>query len=299
MWDGAVPMRREAALVVALLAGPAGAEPVPADCAALTALVAGVVDGDLVAPPAAMRDGWCVLDGARSSGGDVRVSAEELRVRGEVLGERLVALEIEGEGLRVAPALNNRDMPDWLRDLVRLQSAELRLALRRDEAGDLLRVERGHLGLSGGAELVVWGEIAGADLAVSSLLAGRVSRLHLEWLNDGRTLRPVLEALGAQLEPGATGTEAVLAARAALNGAVSAVPETVLGEANAGALEAVIQALPQGRGRLVLDVASDTGIGAAQLGMLALADDPTGPEALARVFRGARVSVAWTPGLAP
>ena len=187
----------------------------------------------------------------------------------------------------------------FLRDLLRLQSAEVHLALRRDEAGDLVRVERGHLGLSGGGELIVTGEIAGAELAASSVLTGRVSRLHLEWLNDGRTLRPLLEVWGQGLEAGATGTKAVMAARAALQGAVSAVPGTSLGETDAKAVEAVIQALPQGRGRVSVDVASDSGIGAAQLAVLAMADDPTGPEALARFFKGTRVSVAWTPGLAP
>ena len=295
-------MRLESVLALALLAGPAGAETVvvPAGCAKLTVVVETVVGVDLTVAPAASQDGWCVLDGARSTGdAAVRVSADTLRLRGEVVEDRLVALEVEGAGLRVAPALNNRDMPDWLRDLVRLQSAELHLALRRDEAGDLLRVERGHLGLSGGAELIVTGDLAGAELASASVLTGRVSSLHLEWLNDGRSLRPLLEVWGQGLEPGATGTKAVMAARAALQGAVSAVAATTLGDADAEAVAAVIQALPQGRGRVIVDVASDSGIGAAQLGVLAMADDPMSPEALARFMQGTRVSVSWTPGLAP
>lgn len=301
MSAGPMPMRRSAALVMALLAGPVGAGPVavPADCAELAALIEGVVGSGLTVPPSAAKDGWCVLDGARSFGGEVRVSAEVLRVRGEVLEDRLVALEVEGAGLRVAPALNNRDMAGWLRDLMRLQSADLQLTLRRDEAQDVLRIERGFLGLSGGGELDVTGTVAGADLSASSLLIGRVTTLTVEWLNDGRTLRPLLEAMGGRLQPGATGTEAVLAARAALQGAVAAVPVAALAEGDAEAAEAVIAALPQGRGRVTVGVASDGGIGAAQLGLLALAEDPTGPESLARFFAGSRVTVAWAPGLSP
>ena len=285
-------------VVLALLAGPAAAE--TAECAALIAAVEGATGLGLTAPPAGMEDGWCVLDGARSSGeGSVRVTVERLRLRGEAAGDELVALEILGEGLRVSPSLSDRDMPGWLRDFLRLQTAKVDLALRRDEAGDQLLLERGRLGLSGGSELVVIGEVAGAELSAASLLTGRVTRLAAEWKNDGRTLRPLLEAMGAQLEPGATGTKAVLAARAALSGVIETVPEGSLPEESADALNAFIAALPQGRGRLRVTVASDAGIGMAQLGMLALSDDPLGPQALARLFADVAVGADWAPGIAP
>lgn len=290
-------MRLKLGLALALLAGPVGSETVPAACGDLVALVSGLV-GDLVVPPQAARDGWCVLDGARSSG-EVRVSAEALRVRGEMLDGRLVALEVAGEGLRVAPALNNRDMPGWLRDLLRLQAADVRVSLRRDDEVDLLRLERGQVWPSGGGELLVKGEVAGAELSAASVLTGRVTQLYLEWQNEGRLVRPVLEAWGERLKPGATGTEAVLAARAALLGLVEAMPAGSLLDGMPEGVEAFIAALPQGRGRLLVMAGSDDGFGLAQLGLLALADDPTGSEALARVFKGTRISVAWTPGLAP
>jgi hypothetical protein len=294
-----MPMRLEVGLILALaLAQPVVAE--PAGCPTLTAALEGATGLALTAPPAPDVAGWCVLDGVRSSGdGDVRVSAETLRLRGEAAGDALVALEVEGSGLRIAPALNNRDMPDWQRDLLRLQSAELRLALRRDEAGDRLLVERARLALSGGGELVVTGEIAGADLAVVSLLAGRLTRLQVRWKNDGRTLRPVMEALGAEVQPGTGGTEAVLAARRALLGLVAALPVGSVDEDGRDALTAFIEALPQGRGTLDLDLASETGIGAAQLGLLLLSDDPAGPKALQRALGAARLNIGWTPGIAP
>lgn len=285
------------ALLALALAGPVLAE-TAADCAALVDAVETFTGLDLNAPPADTQDGWCVLDGARLTGeGAPQVSVERLRVAGTEADGELLSLEIEGTGLRVRPALNDRDMPGWLRDLLRLQSAEIHLLLRRDEAADRLVLEGGRLGLSGGSALILTGEVAGAHLSAPSMLTGRVTALHLDWKNDGRTLRPVMEALGTEVDPRATGTQAVLAARGALLGVADAVPESSLPEADAEALAAFIAALPQGRGRLVLDFASETGIGAAKLGLLALADDPTSPEALARLFDGARISAGWAPGI--
>lgn len=284
--------------LVLLLAGPVAAE--PASCDRLGAVLASVTGLDLTAPPAGTRDGWCVLDGARSLGNEgLRVSVERLRLRGETSADRLLALEVEGEGLRVAPALGDREMPDWLRDLLRLQTADLRLTLRRDDAGDLLSLDAGQLWLSGGGELLVKGTVAGAELSASGLMTGRLTQLHLEWQNDGRTLRPILEAWGARLEPGATGTEAVLAARQRLEDIVAAMPGGSLADGSPDAVESFIAALPQGRGRLRLVAGSDTGIGAAELGLLALSEDPSGPKALARFLAGTRSRVAWSPGLDP
>lgn len=292
-------MRLRAGMLLVLLAGPLGAEPA-ADCAGLVGLVEAATGSSLTAPPAAMDGDWCVLDGAHSTGDEaVRVSVERLRIRGETAGDALLALEIVAEGVRVTPPLNDRDMAGWLRDLLRLQTASVHLALRRDAAGDRLLVEAGRLSLSGGSELILTAEIAGAGLSVASLPAGRVTGLHLEWKNEGRTLRPVLEAMGARLEPGATGTQAVLASRAALTGGIAALPGASLPDDAAEALAGFVTALPQGRGRLVLDLAAEPGIGAVDLGLLALAEEPMAPEALARLFRGAQIGAVWTPGMAP
>lgn len=294
-------MRLKVGLVLATLAVPVGAQtvPEPASCAGLEKLVEAATGLDLIAPAAASPDGWCVMDGTRSALGEVRVSAERLRLRGATLDAGLVALEIEAAGLRVAPALNNRHMPDWVRDLLQLQSADLQLALRRDEAGDRLLVERIHLVMSGGGELYLTGEVAGAELAMASLMTGHLTRLQVEWQNDGRTLRPVIEALGAEVQSGAQGTEAVLAARQALQDLIAALPADSLPDDGRTALHAFVEALPQGRGRLAVDVVSDRGIGAAQLGLIAMSDDPTGSATLQRVFAGTKVSAHWSPGLAP
>ena len=293
-----MPMRLSLGMMLALgLAGPVAAE-TAADCDIVVETLESFTGLDLSAPPAGIQDGWCVLDGARLTGeGAPQVSVERLRVAGTVAEDELLSLEIEGAGLRVRPALNDREMPGWLRDLLRLQSADFHLLLRRDEAADRLVLDGGRLDLSGGSALVLTGEVAGAHLSAASVLTGRVTALHLDWKNDGRTLRPVMEALGTEVDPRATGTQAVLAARGALLEVTEAMPDGNLPEADAEALAAFIAALPQGRGRLVLDFASDAGIGAAQLGLLALSDDPTSPEVLARLFDEARISALWEPGL--
>jgi hypothetical protein len=72
----------------------------------------------------------------------------------------------------------------------------------------------------------------------------------------------------------------------------------MVGETGRKALAQVIDALPQGRGRLILEVRSQSGIGAAELAVAAFADDPLGPGALGRLFTGAELAVGWQPGLA-
>lgn len=281
------------------LAGSVGAE-TAADCAVLVGAVEGLTGLSLSAPPSGTDAGWCVLDGARLTGdGAPRITLQRLRIMGEVEGEELRSLEIAGEGLRIAPMLNDDEMPAWLRDLLRLQTADLRLELLHDAAAGRLVLRDGHLGLSQGSELTLMAEIAGGGLSVPSILSGRLTSLHLEWKNDGRTLRPVLEALGQRLEPGATGLAALDAARTGAQGVVRAMPTGSLAAGAAEALDRLVGALPQGRGRLVLDFASEAGIGAAQLGLLALAENPASPEALARLFAGSRISADWAPGLAP
>ena len=292
-------MRLEWGFVLALLAGPVAGE-TAADCETLVQAVESLTGFGLTAPPAAPEDGWCVLDDARMAGDQApQVTATRLRLTGTQAEGALMSLEIDGAGLRMRPALNDRDMPGWLRELLRLQSAEVHLRIWRDKAADRLVLEGGRIALSGGGELVLAAEIAGASLSSASILTGRLTALHLEWQNDGRTLRPGMEALGAGIRPAASGTGAVLAARDALLAVVKAVPDASLPDDAADALARFIAALPQGRGRLVLDLAAEAGIGAVELGLLALSDDPAGPEALGRLMAGTVLTADWQPGLAP
>ncbi|MFN3578295.1 MAG: hypothetical protein ACK4TJ_15105, partial [Tabrizicola sp.] len=128
-------MRLRLALVLALAAGPAAAE-TPVPCARLPDVLREVSGLTVSAPPAAMQGGWCVLDRARLTGAAVpTVSAGKLRARAGTEGAEVVSLEVEGQGLRLAAGLQERDLPGWLRELLRLQTADLRLALRRDLAG--------------------------------------------------------------------------------------------------------------------------------------------------------------------
>lgn len=292
-------MRLRLGLTLALaMAQPVTGE--PAGCPMLVDWLKQASGLIITAPPAPDVDGWCVLDGVRTTvDGAVRVSADRLRLRGETVDGGLAGLEIKGKGVRLAPALNNRDMPDWLRDLVRLQSADLHLAVQRDAARDVLVVQTVQLRLSGGSEILVMGEVAGGDLGASSLLTARLTKLSVEWQNDGRLLAPILEAWGRGLEPGSSGPKALRAARSAIEDVVAALPEGTVTNGLPEGMDGFIAALPHGRGRLMLTASSQNGIGAAQLGLLALSEDPTAPAVLARFLSGTQVGLSWTPGLLP
>lgn len=281
-----------AGLAGLILAGPVLAETAP--CAALWASVEAMTGVSTRQSPQP-RDGWCVLDGAALQLGEAEVVAQHLRLRGKAAGAVLTEVEVEALGLRVRPGLGDELDPTW-RETLRLQTADLTLRLVADPTG--LTLWDAVVRLSGGTELRLEADVAGAALAPAALALGRLTRLDLDWRNDGKVLRPALEAAGAALEPGASGPKAVDAARAGMRAVVAALPEAMVGEADRKELGQVIDALPQGRGRLELKLRSDAGVGAAQLAVAALADDPMAPETLARLLAGVALAVDWVPGLA-
>lgn len=278
---------------------PAQAE--PATCAALTAVLTSIGGYSLTAPPAGDSEGWCVLDGARlrPDGDGPNISVETLRVKGEAVDGAPVSIEVDLTGLRISPSLSDRGMDDRLRALFRLQTADLRLSAQRKEAADMLELRDGKVMLSGGTEVTFSADLAGADLSAASLLTGALTQLDLTWKNDGRLLRPAMEAAGEGLVEGASGSAAVDAARGALDKLVDAMPAGVFVGDSQKELAALIPALPQGRGRLVLALTSEDGIGAARLAVAALSDDPLGTSAMARLFAGTQLTADWQPGLAP
>ena len=282
-----------AGLASLILGGAALAQSAP--CGSLVASVTALTGVEVRQMPQP-QEGWCRLDGAVLQVGEAEVVAERLGLRGEASGAVLTDLEIEAKGLRLRPGLGGTLDPTW-RETFRLQSADLTLQVSADPAGLVLR--RAEVRLSGGSELRLEADVAGAALAPAALALGRLTRLSLDWRNDGRLLRPALAAAGEALDPGASGPKALDAARAALRAVVAALPEAMVGEGARKELEELIDALPQGRGRLVLDLRADGGIGAAQLATAALAEDPTAPETLARLLAGVVLSVDWTPGLTP
>ncbi len=291
-----------AALLFLSLATPLAAEPVAADCAALTAALGALGGYDLTVPPLGPQDGWCVLDGAalRSDRpGQPALTADRLRLRGSVVGAALVGLEVDLSGLRVAFKAGDVAVDDRLRGLVRLQTADLRLWAGVDPATGVLTLRNGVLALSGGTEVTFAATGTAAALSGAALLSGRLASLDLGWRNDGRLLRPVMEMLGEGLVDSAQGATAVDAARLALRQLVENLPAAALVDDSGDELGQWVAALPQGRGRLVLSLVATDGIGAAQLLVTGLQDDPLGPAALAQVLSGAQVTASWTPGLAP
>lgn len=280
--------------MVLLLGSAAGAEVTP-DCAALAAGL-GRIDGyQATIPPAGPDQGWCVLDGAslRSTvPGLPNLSVDRLRVKPAATG-----IEVDLTGLRVAPRLEDREVDARLRSLMRLQTLDLSLRAGHDPAAGMLTVSELLVQLSGGSALRLEGDVRGAGLTPGSLAGGAVTRARLEWRNDGRVLRPVMELAGEAMT-GATDGAAVDAARAALSDLVATLPDAVLDEDSRQALDAAVAALPQGRGTLVLAFASEDGIGAARVAVAALTGDPWSSEALAALLDGAVLSAEWRPGLA-
>lgn len=286
------------ALLLALPAvGPARAEPV--DCEALTAGLRQIEGYELTVPPAGADEGWCVLDGATWRSrvpGAPNISAARMRLRGE--GVPLVAIEVVIEGLRVAPRLGDTSFDEGLRSILRLQTADLRLTLSHDPAAGTVALRDMVLLLSGGSELRLSAELDADGLTGVAFMAAAVTRADLDWRNDGRLLRPVMERAGEGLT-GAKGGAAVDAARAALAALLDRVPEASLPGETRRELEGLVADLPQGRGRLTLRLDAPDGIGAARLAIAALSDDPTGEAALARLLAGVTLTADWQPGIAP
>lgn len=282
--------------LLGLLAGPVAAE--PAGCPELAAALEGLTGYQVAAPPAGPVGGWCVFDRAvlKAEGGR-DLAAERLRLRGDLAEGALVELAVVAGGVQLAPGLGQRDLDPVLRETLRFQTAEVSVVLRSGPEGLALR--GGVVRLSGGTEVKVEADLAGAGLSAGSLLLGRLTWARLDWRNDGKLLRPVMAAWGESLVDGALGGKAVDAARLALQHIVLNLPASLLAEDGKDRLEDVLDAVPQGRGRLVLEFRSAEGIGAAQVAVAVLSGDPLGPEALARLFAGAELAVDWQPGLVP
>jgi hypothetical protein len=288
-------------LLGALVVGfPAGAEPAPADCAVLAAPLQAIEGYAFDAPPAAGTAGWCVFDGAtlRTPAADrPNASVERFRLRGTTDGGALVGVEAEIVGLRILPKAGDRDMDDRLRALLRLQALDISFSAAAD--GELVQLRPFTLRLGSGMALRLEMDGKAGGLDPASLLAGSLTALTLDWQNDGRTLRPLMEIAGETLVEGAEGSVAVDAARTALRTHAKNLPDAFFADGARAELAALIDAMPQGRGRLVLTLTSEVGIGAAKIAVLALSGDPASPEALARFLGGARLELDWEPGLQP
>lgn len=273
-----------------------------ADCAPVTGAVQEISGYAISGPPAGDLAEWCVLDGARLRSLEADrpdLEANRLRLWGSVVDGVPLALEVDASGLGLTQKAGDRSLDDRLRAMLRLQDAEFRLSARVDAASDTLEVESLMLRLSGGTVLSLAARISGAGLQPASLPAGRLTALDLDWRNDGRLMRPVMEIAGERLNDSLTGPAAVDAARDALQALLDALPETIFEEGSKPALQRMIATLPQGRGRLRLSLTADEGIGAARLAVAWLSDDPLGPAALGRLLAGVTVSASWQPGMAP
>lgn len=281
------------------LTGPAWAE-TALGCAELGDLFSALTGYSLTLPPAPNVEAWCVADGAvLRADGRPKITVERLHLTGTEVAGTPESLSLVIGGLRVEPDLGDRRMDPRLRAALRLQTVDMMLKIRRSKAFAGLELRGGVVVLSGGTELLIEADLKGAGFAPGAMLASALTALDLEWKTDGRLPRPAMEAAGEWLDAGATGDKAVAAARDGLMAVIGNLPGDMLTGDTAKELAALVEDLPQGRGRMVLTFDAEAGIGATRLAVAALSDDPTGRAALAKLFAGAELSLDWRPGIAP
>lgn len=294
-------MRMVLAVLVGLTLSPALAEPVPADCAALAALLQDFTGYEVKAPVSAPADGWCVLDGARLVSGrqdqpDLKV--DTLRIRGQADGATITGVEVSATGLRLVQGLGAKHLDERLQAMFRLQSGDLALRAEVNPTAGRMEIGGFALVLTGGTEVTLKADLAGATLTPIGIAAGRLTGLELEWKADGRLMRGAMEAVGTGIDDRLAGTEAIKAARAGLQAVIDALPVSLIGEESRDELSGMSASLPEGRGVLQLSFQSDQGIGAADLLVAGLGKAPL-HETLASLFAGSSLQADWGTGLHP
>ena len=285
-------------LTFPLSLSPALADPGPADCTALAALVRDFTGYEVKAPVAGPADGWCVLDGARlvsSRADQPDLKVDTLRIRGEVDGDTVTAVEITATGLRLVQGLGAKQLDEHLQAMVRLQSGDLALRVAMNPTAGRLEIRGFALVLSGGTEIALDADLAGATLTPLGVAAGRLTGLTLDWKADGRLMRGAMEAVGTGIDDRLAGTEAIKAARTGLQAVIEALP---IEDESRHALSAMAASLPEARGVLRLSFQSDEGIGAADLLVAGLGKSPL-RDRLASLFAASRLQAVWSQGLQP
>lgn len=290
------------ALLLAQTVSFACAESLPADCDMLSAFVQDFTGYEIVAPPAAAVDGWCVLDSARLKAladDQPDLQAETLRLRGQSADGAPTSVEVQLSGLRLVQGLGSKQLDERLKAIFRLQSADLRLGMGLNAEDERLELRDLVLSLSGGTVVRVDADIAGAAMTPLGLAAGRLTMLELEWQSDGRLLRGAMEAVGAGSDGIRTDAEAVRSARTGLQRLIDALPAKFLSDESRRALSGMVASLPEARGVLQLSFASEEGIGAADLLLAGMADEPLGEDSLGKLLATSGLEADWSPGLQP
>lgn len=285
-------------LTFPLSLSPALADPGPADCAALVGLVRDFTGYEVKAPPSGGVEGWCVLDGARlvsARSDQPDLKADTLRIRGKADGDTITALDVTATGLRLVHGLGAKHLDERLQAMVRLQSGDLALRVEVNPTAGRLEIRGFALVLSGGTQIALDADLAGATLTPLGVASGRLTGLTLDWKADGRLMRGAMEAVGTGIDDRLAGTEAIKAARTGLQAVIEALP---IEDESRHALSAMAASLPEARGVLRLSFQSDEGIGAADLLVAGLGKSPL-RDRLASLFAASRLQAVWSQGLQP
>jgi hypothetical protein len=301
--------------VMSSMAGNAAAEDMtPASCAALWSGVPALVGGyELNQSVMVEQAGWCFVQGVALLGQKVNqpnISMATLRVRGDGLAQTVAPdggfreLEVDATGLRVAPKISDRGISDKLRTYLRVQVADVSFVIRWNAQTGAVQLRQFQLALADGTKVTLGADIEGAQLgslqaAQLSLLVARLTAMDLAMVTKGQGMRPLVEAVAQEMVPKDTVPgRAIEAARRVVLSGVDVLPDAAFDGPSKSALRDWVEALPQPAGKLVIALRAEVGIGAVQVALAAMTDNPTSAAALEAVFSGATVRVDWQPGAA-
>ena len=257
-----------------------------------------------------VAEGWCRFSGlfvvTEGYAPDWELDALQLKgnapgflVLGEGSGPDL-DLALRVQGLRLVPQIG-QPLFDWLyRAQARGFGISGELAADWEAAAGVLTLSRLALDFPGRNAVTATARVAGVDLSSAEAIAASgasfaVTEARLDVTSHGLFESWVLLPLGEALLQDAPDMDAeVEALRAAVLRGIAGLPEAAFPAPTRGALEQLVQDLPNPAGRLTLELAASPGIGASQAAALLAPALRPGPEGWEGLSGGMKVTATWT-----
>ncbi len=254
--------------------------------------------------------GWCRLTDAIlpiDAGTSVRIDAVEWRASdiARLINDGLPprAIEVKGEGLRVAPQTGD-PVYDYLLGLQSSASPmSFGLSARWDGVQNAVLLEEAWLQLHGENRIELSARVEGVNLTdraaiQSSAGSAGLRDLTLKTTFDGWFETHVAVALGSVLltDQGTPPEVQVAQLQQQALAAIGALPDGFMPARSREALSDFAKALPAPRGHLQVQLSADPTLGASRFAPLWLAPDmPDLPTFIETVLAGVTVLVTWAP----